>query len=115
MSEAQRDPTLSEMTAKGMSFMASHPTPGGHTSIAVPAERVPLYCDDPDAFWALHHGVSTHEFRRWIDDGFAVRCSATKSNGGQCRNTVRGGHLVYSPKEWVALQGGYCPVHEVGN
>lgn len=115
MSEEQRDPPLSEMVDKGMAFLASHKSPAGETSAPVPAKMVPLYCNNPDTFWAMHYGVTEREFRQWIDDGFMVRCSANNANGRQCRNAARGGHLVYSPNQWVELQGSYCPVHEAGN
>lgn len=69
------------------------------------------YCRDPAAVMARHHGIGRDQFIAWFHSDRSVICSASTTHGRRCRNPVRGGHQDCGPREWVELQGGYCPVH----
>lgn len=69
------------------------------------------YCRDPATVMARHHGIGRDQFIAWFDSDRSVICSARTTQGRRCRNPVRGGYQDCGPREWVELQGGYCPVH----
>lgn len=105
---------ITDLAEKGVSFQVSHASPYGSKSIGLPAEEVIAYSRDPVEYIAKHYGVSRSQYLKWHQSSYCVFCADTTIQGNSCRNIISGGSAIDSPKKWVALQGGYCYVHENG-
>lgn len=105
---------INRLAAEGIAFTAYHDGPAGKVTVRLSPDQAARYWDDPPAAMAEAHGVTRAQYLTWHSAGYVVQCAARTTSGRQCRNPVQGGHLVASPAQWVALQGGYCLIHGEG-
>lgn len=105
---------IKRLAAEGIGFTASHDGPAGKVTIRLSPSQTAMYWDDPPSALAEVYGVTRAQYLAWHSAGYVVQCAARTAKGRQCRNPVQGGHLVESPAQWVALQGGYCLIHGEG-
>lgn len=62
---------------------------------------IPLFLSDRDAFFARECAVEPELYREWRAFAAAgCRCTAKRSDGGACRNGVRGAATL-SPQEYA--------------
>ena len=105
---------VKELAEKGVTFQATHAGPYGIKSVSLPAADVLSYSRDPVEYIAKYYGVTKGQYLSWHRSSYSVFCADITAGGNSCRNVITGGNAIDSPNRWVALQGGYCHVHENG-
>ena len=105
---------LIEINKQGVQFIIEIPHPGGVLHCDATPEQVLEYEESPTRYYATARGVSVPEYLRWCEAEYCVQCAADTKSGERCKNIVRGGYDV-EPREWLAMQGEYCPIHGEGN
>jgi hypothetical protein len=105
---------INRLAAEGVGFTASHDGPAGKVTIHLSPDQAARYWDDAPAAMAEAYGVTRSQYLGWHSAGYVVQCAGRTTSGRQCRNPAQGGHLVASPVQWIALQGGYCLIHGEG-
>jgi hypothetical protein len=105
---------IADLAEKGVSFQVSHASPYGNRSIPLPAADVVAYSRDPVEYIAKYYDVTRSQYLGWHRSAYCVQCADITVDGNPCRNIITGGSAVDSPRQWVALLGGYCHVHENG-
>ncbi|WP_346798100.1 hypothetical protein R5M92_04260 [Halomonas sp. Bachu 37] len=108
---------IEQIEAAGISFLLLPQSPYGLCwSLELDAEELLSYLQDPLGYSARCHRVTRDQLQAWIaaEGHRDVTCSAQTAKGQSCRNPVRGSTPSNGPKEWVAMQGGYCPIHGGG-
>lgn len=102
--------TIAKLAAAPISFIGDIRAPGGNRSLTLAAHELETFCNDPEGFFALKHGVTIDEYRQWVETDGTPRCGAKTSKGKRCGNVVSGG-IQMSLERWLEEDGGFCAVH----
>jgi hypothetical protein len=103
--------SIQQLSSLGVSFLVSHNAPGGQCTVYVTGDQLGDYAEDPDGWLAAHYGVARDDYLAWQAAKFVMLCGATTSKGRPCEHVARNGNGVM-PKQWVAVSGARCAVHE---
>ena len=102
---------IKTLVENDVSFSCSHPDHSGQRTFHLSPEQLLIYLQDPPAYLARRYGVTRQQYLEWHQSDYSVKCSGKTAKGKPCKNTVENGSFT-EPKEWVALQGSYCHVHQ---
>ncbi len=96
---------LSEMSAKGVVFVAYHP---GIEHLVIDNQEMPAYLRDPQAFAAQHCGVTLEHYQRWLQHYRLPICRCKNNAGEYCGQPVT---KVIKPKLFRAGESDRCAEH----
>lgn len=102
--------TIRTMHAAGIGFVSHVRAPGGSINVWLEPDQVASFVEDREGFAAKIFEVTRQRYLDWVEADGAPRCSAVTKKGKRCSNSVRGG-TQRTIKEWLELDGGYCPIH----
>ncbi|MGQ9425175.1 sodium:proton antiporter [Gilvimarinus sp. F26214L] len=96
---------LEKLEQAGVNFVAYHPG-AGH--LTVPLADMAAYLEDPTGYAAAKCGVSTHQYKDWLDHYRQPKCRAIKDGGEVCAETI---DRVPSPGQFHAGEHDRCERH----
>ena len=102
---------IKTLTENSVGFYCTHTTFDGECTIHLAPAQIVTYLKDPPSYLAHHYGITREQYIGWHQSNYSVRCAGKTAKGKPCQNIVENGHFT-NPKEWVALQGSYCHVHQ---
>lgn len=102
--------TIKKLGAAPIELIGRVSTPGGQSSITLKASELEVFCEDPEGFYAMQHGVAKEVYQQWVETEGTPRCGAKTTQGVRCRNVVSGG-IQMNLERWLQEDGGLCTVH----
>jgi hypothetical protein len=99
---------IEQMQKLRMYVCISLPTEGGCRTEQVKLENLIEFIERSHKHIAEIYGITEQQYRKFLETGGIVRCTAICKDGRDCGNSVA---ECWTPDEWLELKGKFCVQH----